>query len=84
MSDILYSKLRLEVPSSLNGQNATITSERGNSRVVQMASPITDIMLAGMEKYNVKAGITDEDVSFGYGQIKKVKVRFKNILKNRQ
>ena len=72
MSDILYSKLRLEVPSALDGENATITSERGNSRVVQMSSPITDVMLAGMEKYNVQAGYTNENVSFGYGQIKKV------------
>lgn len=81
MSDILYSKLRLEVPSALNGENATITSERGNSRVVQMTSPITDIMLAGMEKYRVQAGTTDENVSFGYGEIKKVEAKSRSILK---
>lgn len=76
MSDILYSKLRLEVPSALNGENAIITSSKGTSRTVQMISPITDIMLAGMEKYNVKAGITDEDVLFGYGQIKKSVIEY--------
>lgn len=72
MSDILYSKLRLEVPQALDGENATITSEHGNSRVVQMSSPITDIMLAGMEKYRVQAGYADDYVLLGYGQIKKV------------
>lgn len=83
---ILYSKLRLEVPQVLDGENATITSEHGNSRVVQMSSPITDIMLAGMEKYRVQAGITDESVSFGYGEIKKVEAlagpEIYNIVKN--
>ena len=69
---ILYSKLRLEVPSALDGQNATITSAGGATRTVQMSSPITDVMVAGMEKYRVQACTTDENVSFGYGQIKKV------------
>lgn len=81
MSDILYSKLRLEVPLTLNGENATITSERGNSRVVQMSSPITDIMLAGMEKYRIQAGAVDEFMSFGYGEIKKKKIYIRQLLK---
>ena len=37
-----------------------------------MSAPITDVMLAGLEKYRVQAGCTDESVAFGYGQIKKV------------
>jgi hypothetical protein len=73
MSDIIYSKLRLQVSSELDGQNATITSASGASRTVQLSSPITDVMVAGMEKYRVQAGITDENVSFGYGEIKKLK-----------
>ena len=72
MSDILYSKLRLQVPQALDGVNATIISQAGNVRTVEMNSPITDVMLAGMEKYRVRAGITEEDVSFGYGEIKKL------------
>lgn len=72
MSDILYSKLRLEVPQALDGEDATITSSKGAVRTVEMSSPITDIVLAGMEKYRVQAGFTDESVAFGYGQIKKV------------
>ena len=74
MSDILYSKLRLYVPAALDGENATITSARGATRTVEMTSPITDIMLAGMERYRVQAGITDEEVTFGYGQIKKLEI----------
>ena len=76
MSDILYSKLRLEVPQALDGENATITSSRGAVRTVEMTSPITDIMLAGMEKYRVQAGYTDENVAFGYGEIKKIQAMF--------
>lgn len=82
MSDVLYSKLRLQVPQALDGENVTITSERGNSRVIQMSSPITDIMLAGMEKYRVQAGITDESVSFGYGEIKKIEAKWFDTLEN--
>lgn len=77
MSDVLYSKLRLEVPQELDGEDATITSEHGNTRTVEMSSPITDVMLAGMEKYRVQAGVTDEDVSFGYGEIKKVEAIYR-------
>ena len=69
---VLYSKLRLEVPNALDGQNATITSAGGATRTVEMSAPITDVMLAGLEKYRVQAGYTDESVAFGYGQIKKV------------
>lgn len=69
---VLYSKLRLEVPNELDGQNATITSAGGATRTVEMSAPITDVMLAGLEKYRVQAGYTDESVAFGYGQIKKV------------
>ena len=76
MSDILYSKLRLKVPQGLDGESATITSSKGISRNVTMSSPITDIMLAGMEKYRVQAGYTDENVAFGYGEIKKVQATF--------
>ena len=82
MSDILYSKLRLEVPQALDGEDATITSERGNARTVELSSPITDIILPGMEKYNVKAGITDENVAFGYGQIQKVEAKGFDTLEN--
>lgn len=76
MSDILYSKLRLKVPQGLDGESATITSSKGISRNVTMSSPITDIMLAGMEKYRVQAGYTDENVAFGYGEIKKIQALF--------
>ena len=71
---VLYSKLRLEVPSSLDGQNATITNSNGNSRTVQMSSPLTDVMLAGMDKYQIEAGITTANISLGYGQIKKTSI----------
>lgn len=76
MSDILYSKLRLEVPQALDGESATITSSKGIFRNVTMSSPITDIMLAGMEKYRVQAGNTDENIAFGYGEIKKIQAIF--------
>ena len=79
---VLYSKLRLEVPSALDGQNATITSAGGATRTVQMSSPITDVMLAGMEKYRVQACITDKEVSFGYGQIKKIETEWFDTLEN--
>lgn len=46
---VLYSKLRLEVPSELDGQNAIITSAGGATRTVEMSAPITDAMLAGLE-----------------------------------
>ena len=73
---VLYSKLRLSVPSALDGQNATITDSKGNARTVVMSSPTTDVMLAGMDKYRVQGGATDENVSFGYGQIKKVQMLY--------
>jgi hypothetical protein len=76
MSDILYSKLRLKVPQELDGESATITSSKGISRNVTMSSPITDIMLAGMEKYTVQAGTANESLAFGYGQIKKIQATF--------
>lgn len=69
---VLYSKLRLNVPSDLDGQNAIITNSRGATRTVEMSSPVTDIMLVGMEKYTVQAGVSEENISFGYGQIKKM------------
>ena len=81
MSDILYSKLRIEVPQVLDGENATITSSRGATRTFEMSSPITDIMLPGMEKYRVQAGLTDEEISFGYGQIKKQYATYRSLLK---
>ena len=81
MSDVLYSKLRLEVPQALDGEDATITSSKGAVRTVEMSSPITDIMLAGMEKYRVQAGTTDEYVSFGYGEIKKMETTVRVMLK---
>lgn len=82
MSDIIYSKLRLQVSSELDGQNATITSASGASRTIQLSSPITDIMVSGMEKYRVQAGITDETVSFGYGEIKKLEAKYFDTLEN--
>lgn len=82
MSDILYSKLRLIVPSALDGENATITSSKGDVRTVEMTSPVTDIMLPGMEKYRVQAGITDKSVSFGYGEIQKLETKWFDTLEN--
>ena len=82
MNDILYSKLRLQVPQALDGEDATITSERGNTRTVELSSPITDIMLPGMEKYRVQAGITDKSVSFGYGEIQKLETKWFDTLEN--
>ena len=73
---VLYSKLRLSVPSALDGQNAIITDSNSNARTVVMSSPTTDVMLAGMDKYRVQGGATDENVSFGYGQIKKVQMLY--------
>ena len=81
MSDVLYSKLRLEVPQALDGEDATITSSKGATRTVEMSSPITDVMVAGMEKYRVQAGTTDEYVSFGYGEIKKLETTVRVMLK---
>ena len=76
MSDVLYSKLRLVVPAELDGENATVTDSKGNARTIAMITPKTDVMLAGMDKYRVQAGITDENVAFGYGQIKKVTAEY--------
>lgn len=74
MSEIIYSKLRLQVPQDLDGEDVTITSEKGNVRTVELNSPITDIFLPGMEKYNIQVGRTDENISFGYGQFAKLRV----------
>ena len=79
---ILYSKIRLAVPIELDGQNAIITSEGGNVRTVEMSNPITDVILAGMEKYRVQAGITDQSVGLGYGQFKKVEAKWFDTLEN--
>jgi hypothetical protein len=74
MNDILYSKLRLEVPSCCDGEDVTIMSSDGTARTIEMTNPFTDIMLAGMRNYRVQTVNTDEQVLLGYGQIKKITV----------
>ncbi len=69
---IYYGKIRLLVPSVADGKNATITSERGISRTVEMSAPITDVMLAGMEKYTVQAGTGQSSASIGFGEMQKI------------
>ena len=69
---VYYGKIRLLVPSVADGKNATITSERGISRTVEMSSPITDVMLAGMEKYTVQAGTGQSTASIGFGEMQKI------------
>ena len=84
MNNILYSKLRLQVPSALDGQTATITSASGSSRIVTMSNPVTDIMVSGMEQYRIQGGDSDETVGIGYGEIKKVEIIYDiyNTVKN--
>ena len=69
---VLYSKLRLLVPSILDNENATITTPRGLNRTVPLTAPITDVFVAGMEKYTVSAGTGSESVGVGNGKMKKI------------
>ena len=69
---LLYSKLRLQIPQISDGKNATITSPRGVNRTVPLTYPLTDVFVAGMEKYTVQAGTGSETFSVGNGKFKKI------------
>lgn len=69
---LLFSKLRLQIPQVANGKNATITSPRGVNRTVPMTYPLTDVFVAGMDKYTVQAGTGSESFSVGNGKFKKL------------
>lgn len=74
MNDVINSKIRLEVPVSAEGTEATITNSNGGTRTVTLSSPITDVLIPGMDQYRVQAVFTDETVVLGYGHIKKVRI----------
>ena len=69
---LLYSKLRLQIPQVSDGKNAIITSPRGVNRSVPMTYPLTDVFVAGMDKYTVQAGTGSESFSVGNGKLKKI------------
>lgn len=80
MDEILYSKIRITVPTLLSGEDAIITSSNGNTMTVELHEPITDVIVPGMEKYTVQAGFTTEDISVGYGEFKKVEGYYVKIV----